>query len=308
MSKSKGEIPLKRTRIFSVVIFVLSVLAFCVFQYYRQAVEDTTPPQISMEENEIEVSVKDTDDVLLDGVFVTDDRDGDVSDSLIIESLSNFINENTRRATIVASDTSGNISKAYRTVVYSDYQSPRFSLSAPLQFSLKTDDITKYMGASDVFDGDLTGQIKINGTYTMDTSQEGEYPMEFSVTNSAGDVVKLEATVTISSIVDAVSVPQIKLTDYIIYTPIGQNIEPWDYVDTISWRNITYQKEDDALWALDLGEDQDVDNISKEDIQIIQKDVDYTKPGTYEILYRFTPEENLEFEGSVRLIVVVYDS
>ena len=77
-------------RRFSRILLIFTLAAFVVFNIYNRAGVDSRGPQISVGEPLIEVGVKDSEDVLLQGVTASDSADGDVSDSLSVENISTF--------------------------------------------------------------------------------------------------------------------------------------------------------------------------------------------------------------------------
>lgn len=291
---------MRRTQMFSIVVFVIAVVSFAVFQFRSYVLTDRTGPSIAMEEERVTVSVDADDGQLLAGISAMDDKDGDVSDSLMVESLSNFIAENTRQMTFAASDSDGHVVKGYREIVYSDYRSPRFSLTQPLRFRVGTENILEGVGAQDVLDGDISSNIKISANYSLSINQAGDYPMEFTVANSAGDVARLPVTVTLYTAEDEANRPQIELSDYLVYTPAGAELDAWDYVQGITVRGTEFVRSGDVLRA-DDPEERAIDDADLS----IQDDVDYQTPGAYEITYRYTADDGET--GTVRLVVVVTD-
>lgn len=294
---------MRRTRIFSVIIFIIAVAVFGYYRYDSKISKDQVGPVIHMDEDSITVSVKAGESELLAGIEATDEKDGDVTESLLIESLSNFVEKGVRRMTVAAFDSDGHISKAYREVVYEDYHSPKFSLSKPLKFAIGTENITVNMTAEDVVDGNITDKIKISGEYTLSSTATGDYPMEFTVTNSMGDVVKLPATVTLYTTSVENRLPQIELSDYLIYISKGETIYPWDYVKKITFGTIEYIRNEEGVLQGDaVDEDESLDSITESEVTI-HNEVDCNTAGTYEITYQFAAQE--ESVGTVRLIVVV---
>lgn len=79
---------------------------------------DRKAPEIAVQDMGITYTKGDKDMVLLQGVTAKDNRDGDVTDSLIVEGV--VISKNGKQAKIcyVAKDKSNNISRAYRIVNY----------------------------------------------------------------------------------------------------------------------------------------------------------------------------------------------
>ena len=126
---------------------------------------DTDGPEITMDESSITVDVDCTDEELLQGITAVDKKDGDVTDSLVVESLSNFIEKGRRQVTVAAFDQDHNVTKATREVVYDNYTSPRFSLSGPLRFAANSDEImTAVFQVQDCLDGDLSDEVVLTSS------------------------------------------------------------------------------------------------------------------------------------------------
>lgn len=306
MPPAKGgrmEINMRRTRIATIIIFIIASAAFGYYKYDMRNSQDQTGPVIRMDENSITVSVKAEESELLAGISAVDEKDGDVTDSLLIESLSNFLEKGVRTMTVAAFDSDGHITKVRREVVYKDYNSPRFALSKPLKFVIGTENITANMTAEDVIDGNITDKIKISGEYSLSSTDVGDYPMEFTVTNSMGDVVKLPATVTLYTASEEKLLPQIELSDYLIYISKGETLHPWDYMKKITLGTVEYQKDAEGVLQSEfMNEDGSFDCIMESEV-IILDEVDCNTEGTYEVTYQFYDKEgNI---GTVRLIVVV---
>ena len=292
---------MKRIRIFSIGFFILSVAVFGIYKVRTVKNQDLVGPVIKMNEGTITVPVDAAEEELLAGITAEDNKDGDVTDSLIVESMSNFIEKGRRNITVAAVDSDNHVTKVSREVVYSDYHSPRFSLEKPLKFLLNDTNILEGLRADDVLDGNLTANIKISGDYYIQADTEGDYPMVFSVANSAGDVAELPVTVQMYR---AAGEPEILLSEYLVYTDIGKALEPWDYVEQITMGGIEYQRgEDGVLYGPEPeAEGEERASISREEVKITQ-DIDYKVPGVSEITYEISEED--KEPGKVRLIVVV---
>ena len=78
--------------------------------------EDRTAPVIHMEEMQIEYQDGMTDAELLSGVTATDETDGDVTGSLVVEKVSE-IGDGTVIVTFGARDASNNVVKASRVML-----------------------------------------------------------------------------------------------------------------------------------------------------------------------------------------------
>ena len=117
-------------------MFICSAAIYIGCRIYAGVMTDHTPPVISGSGDVIQVSVEDPQEKLLEGMAAEDDRDGDVTDSLVVQEISEFDDEGKRTVHYAAVDDSGNVSYYSRVMQYTDYQAPVFSLSAPLRFPM----------------------------------------------------------------------------------------------------------------------------------------------------------------------------
>lgn len=155
------------------------------------------PPMIEIQAESDVFSVNATEEDLLSGVVATDNEDGNVTDSIIIESISQFFDDNVRTVTYVAFDSSNNVTKCTRDIKYSDYVAPTFT--NPTRISVKTgsaSEILSKITVEDKLDGDISSQVRLE-VNTVVTGIPGEYPVRASVTNSAGDVATKNIIVTV---------------------------------------------------------------------------------------------------------------
>lgn len=297
------EEEMKRIRIFSVVLFLVSLAIFGTYKFYNVTVKDNTGPKITMQQESITVSVNDSEEKLLEGITAEDEKSGDVTDSLIVESKGPFLEEGRRKITIAAFDEDNHVTKASREVIYGDYHSPRFALSAPLRFPIGEENILANMTALDVLDGDLTGNIKISSEYSLSPDTAGEYPMEFFVTNSAGDMSVLRATVEIYNPSEQINGTNIALKEYVVYTTVGTGIDLWEYVEGITYKGQEYlPSEPGVLTDFTPSQGQERTSITNNEVRVYHS-IDVNKPGTYEVIYEFG--EAAENTGRSRLIVIV---
>lgn len=274
-----------------IVLFGLSV-ALSVLAWIRSSsLKDTDGPVISMDQDSISVNIDCTEEDLLAGITAADKKDGDVTESLVVQDMSNFIEKGRRQVTVAAFDQDNNVTKATREVVYNNYVSPRFSLEEPLRFALNGSYIlTSLFEVQDCLDGNLTGEVVITTATSFDTSMPGEYTVNFQVSNSAGDVVTLPLTVEYYDTSEDNAASKVELSDYLIYVKVGDQINPLDYVTGII--------DGGTLWEMD-----DRNNpYDLDDIEIVNP-VDTSVPGVYEISYTIPTEET--YQPKIRLIVIV---
>ena len=223
-----------RLRRFAIIIFVLAVLEFAFFSLYRYMHEDRTGPEIVVSSQELEISVKDGEDVLLKGVTAKDDHDGTVTDRLMVENISNFTSEGKRIVTYVAVDSSGNVSRETRTVSYTDYRKPQFEVSNAPRFSVteldSATDYSKYIRAKDLIDGDITKNIKV---ISVDDYTENDYggsqKVTFQVSNSAGDTSTLPVMISYTEN----GAPFVNLSSYVVYLKKDASFNPGNYMASV---------------------------------------------------------------------------
>lgn len=268
------------------VITVLCCLGFAAYLVYTKQIADNTPPEISFTSDLLEVSVEASEDDLLAGVSALDAKDGDVTNSILVEGISGLSSDQLAIVTYAAFDKAGNVAKSQRTLRYTDYHSPRFSLSAPLIFrSGSSFDLLKFISAEDVMDGILDNRIKatlVSGEGAL--NEEGIYEVEFRVTNSMRDTAYLTVPVEIYPV--GLYNATVTLTDYLIYVQQGDLFDYNDYLDTL-------QVGTETISLSSIPSDVSVSYNS---------DVNLNTPGTYSVTYTL---KKGSYTGYTRLIVVV---
>lgn len=268
-------------------VVVLCVILFIVYCIWDKVAHDEDAPVISIEEGTLSLSVWDGEEGLLNGVTAWDEQDGDVTDLLVVEGVSSIDKNHCATVTYAAFDRAGHVSKATRNICYSDYEAPRFELSSALMFhSGYPIDVYDYLTAVDTIDGELNSQIKANLVEgENDLSTVGTHLVEFRVTNSMGDTVRLTVPVWVYLPSDYNAT--ISLTDYLVYLEQGQHFDGNFYLDSMNAGGQTIPRnvlaEDDAF--IDIHSD-------------VQPDI----PGTYCVTYTVTWKH---YTAASRLIVVV---
>lgn len=247
-----------------VVLFVIVILLFGGMLVYEKYMVDDVPPVILCEEDVIRVRVEDGEEALLEGVTATDDVDGDLTDQVMVKSVSPLIGADTAKVTYFVFDSSDNVAMASRTVQYQNYERPRFSLSEPLVYRVgSTVTLLDRLTAQDDIDGDISDSIRVTAQ-NLSVDYAGTYSVTVQVTNSMGDTAVLPLRVVMDSY-GAVS-RLVELTEYIVYLDEGEDFAPEDYVKRI--RDYDYS-------AVDVSE------------LAIESNVDTSVPGNYEVSYTF---------------------
>jgi hypothetical protein len=284
---------------------MVAAITFFVYLYTTRQIMDNEGPVITMDSDSVEISVSDDGSAILDGVSALDDRDGDTSEFLLVEQLTNFLEKGRRQATIAAFDKAGNVTKEVREVVYTDYESPRFSLSAPFAFPVNSSNITKHIAAQDCLDGDISVFIKLSSEEGVTLTTEGFYEAVFTVANSAGDTARLPVTVEIYNSSERSRKPTILLNEYLVYVEKGDDFDPLDYLEEIYYGNRSYERGADgylhytgsSVYSHALPE-----ILPYRDVEI-ENPVKTSVSGVYEVVYSYIWDES--DPGTTRLIVVV---
>lgn len=210
----------------AMALSILGVMAVCIFQ---KIADGGASPEIVFSDDVLAVSTGADDAALLAGVTATDAEDGDVTDSLVIQGRSGLSADGTVQVTYAAFDSDRHVTKATRTVRYTDYKPPRFALSQPLACRAGGSRVlSTYVTASDSIDGDLSGRVKIALTDGSSLLIAGTHTAELRVTNSLGDTASVPVTVEVTT--GDVNSAHITLTQYLIYLPAGSSYAPLDYV------------------------------------------------------------------------------
>ncbi len=287
-----------KTKAAVLLLFLASTLAFGGCLARERTGKDGQGPEIAMETDEISVSIHADEAELLDGVTAYDQKDGDVTDSLAVEHISNFVEKGRRKISIVAFDSDNHVTHAEREMVYNDYTPPVFSLDGPLRFSVNADDLTEGLSAEDCLDGTITDRIRLSYRDEI-SSTPGLYGVTYSVANRAGDVTSLPVTVELYDPAEESGKPQLTLSDYLIHLDLQQAFEPEQYLESVTVDQMMYEQgKDGALHAA-----ADEEQTLGDDQLSIDNPVDTGKEGVYEVTYTVTDQEGQQ--SSIRLIVCV---
>lgn len=125
------------------------------------------------------------------GASATDDTDGDITSSIVIDSSS--VNTNligTYTVTYDVADSSGNNAlQVIRTVNVVDTTAPVITLIGrnPFTVELRDDYVERGFIATDNYEGDITSSVVVNST-DLNTDRIGTYHITYDVTDSNGNV------------------------------------------------------------------------------------------------------------------------
>lgn len=308
-----------------VALMLILFVGYCVFEFLKT---DSSGPVISGGEDHLEISIEDGDEVLLAGITATDKKDGDVTDSLIVEKISNFHSDGTRTVTYAAFDSDNHISKMEREISYVDYEGPRFELTGSLRFRAgETPNIDRIVKAHDSLDGDLSNKVKIQMEATLNTRITGFYNVVYQVTNSAGDTAELPINVEIYEPYNYEA--ELNLDQYLVYYT-GESIDYKDYLKSVRRGNLEYAFEGVTLAGEQVAEEPvepedneaDAAEGTEDEADVVQQtttsqkipkscvtvdsQVNTSKPGVYPVYFYYTQQiGNSAYEAKEVLYVVV---
>lgn len=269
---------MRKLKVFSVLLLLISSVAFAGYKIYENGLADNEAPVITCSEDNIQVSVADTEEKLLEGVTAEDQRDGDITDKIVVQSIAEFSEDNKREITYAVADEAGNVGYGKRTLEYTDYSEPRFNLEQPLLYPLgSTFNVADGVSASGALDGDLTSKIKYTLDKSISTTTAGSYNVEFRVSDSAGRTSYLQTVLEVYDPSDYRI--EVNLSQYLVYIGVNEGFDPNAYY---------------------VGTDIETD--TEEVILSINSTVNTAQPGCYYVDYNVTTERSA---GKSRLVVVV---
>ena len=273
---------MRRLRIITVLIFVVAC-AVLGWTLYTVASQDTVPPVITDSVGDLHLNVSYDAPLLTQGLTATDDRDGDLTDRILVERISRFSKPGVCQVSYVVFDSNNNFCRYQRTVTYDDYTSPRLHLELPLMYHRGEQiSILGRLRLYDCLEGDITHALKLESSNVPDNAT-GVYEIELYATNTYGDSIYAKIPINIG--VYSADAPRIGLKQYLAYIKAGQTFSPLSYVETV--------------------EDITGNLIPIEQIKVTTM-VDPTTPGFGQVCYEVTDSRGVT--GMVYLTVIVEES
>ena len=258
---------------------------------------DTQAPKIHMSGEIPQISVQDPRTALLQGITAKDAADGDVTDSLVVESVTLLDSDGNLSVSYAAFDRSGNVAKAERNARYTDYEPPKFTCRAPLLYPYLTNfDNLSTVGAYDVIDGEIQHRVKATSTDENSIASLGIHQVIFQVTNSLGDTSRQTFPVEVYD--PETYNAELSLKEYLIYLPRGSAFVPKNYLKTF------VVKGEEVNLTAGMPRDYSLKTTGEVLTQ---------NPGTYVVEFRLTylerhetnPDLDKEFTGYSKMIVIV---
>ncbi len=157
-------------------------------------VKDHIAPVISGVQD-TKILVGDEFDVLK-GITAFDNNDGNITSSIKVEGSVNTNKAGTYKVTYSVADTAGNIAKAIRKITVIDNVKPVISGVEDLTINFgEKFNALEGVTASDNSDGDITTEIKVEGT--VNTNKAGIYELIYSVADASGNSVTEVRKITV---------------------------------------------------------------------------------------------------------------
>ena len=258
--RTVGEKMLKKK---TLLIFAASIGIVALYAAGLKALEkedDDAEPTITMDQDLVTISVKDFSSALLKGVVAYDQEDGDLTNEVIVDSVSTFDALQQRVVTYAVFDSQNHVTKATRMMTYKDYTEPRFYFNGPMMgASISISNIIKALGATSSVDGDISQRVYLQTSYHSDYQA---IDAKATVSDSTGTTSELEFTYYIDT--HDYSIDLI-LKQYLIYVQKGDDFDPMANLE----QAIINQKEEPGL----------INEVT------ISGDVDTSEPGLYTIDY-----------------------
>ncbi len=261
------------------LIFAVTSVLFGIVYIKEKRSMDYTIPEIKISDEVLEVDLKSTHQDYLKGVTAHDAKDGDLTDRIVVESVSKFITKGVCKVTYAVCDNDNNVANATRKIKFKNYTSPQFRLSGSLCYSLYEHiDLFQYISAVDCIDGNISGDIIITSK-DFAGSSTGVFTIDATVTNSKGDTTNISLPLIVED--RSVSAPKIELSEYLIYAKLNEQKDFRGY-----------------LVSAKDSKDADLTNSVR-----IETNIDMTKEGLYSVHYYAT--DSFGSQGHSVLMVYV---
>lgn len=265
-----------------ILFFIVSVILFAFVRRDVVANMDDTIPYIKSGKDVLEIQCSEYPAGLVNGLSAYDEKDGDITNSILVNNISEFDQDGNCVVSYLVFDQDMNSSSYSRKVKLTDYEPPKFDLIQPLVFRVGEDvKVAERIKAVDLLDGIISSNIKISSGIedNIGTLGVGEYGINVAVTNSNNDEVTMPLNVRILE--KNSFAPVINLSNYMVYIKKGDSLDTASYIKSVTDNNGT--------------------EISRDGMSI-NSNVDTNKAGVYEVIYSIDYKGNV---GVTALVVVV---
>lgn len=272
---------MSRERKFTLIGTLILIVLYIAFILVNKGMDGNHAPKITFDnEKVLSIKVNAKEDKLLKGVHATDKEDGDLTDKIIIDSISAFNSNNERMVTYVVFDSKNKSAVGTRMISYKDYSPPVITLNAPLiQDSLSLTRMNKIIGAKSSVDGDISNNVNIKAKLKNSRNME----LNVTVSDSTGTESKLKMLYEYDN---TQYKSEIVLKKNIIYLKKG--------------KSITFRKN---IKSVMVGSNEN--DMLKKEVHVDDSDVNLKKPGVYNVYYYIEANESTNMTARTKAIVVV---
>ena len=267
-------------RVCSIFVLLCSLVFYfwAAARYYSGL--NTDFPVLESDTEELVLSVSDGRDALLQGLSAHDATDGDLTEEIMVSSISHFLEPGVVKVRYVVFDRQNHSATLERRVRYKDYTPPRFSLEeAPVYRVGESFSLLDQIRAEDVLDGDISGKVRLVSS-AVSIFSSGTYPVTLEVSNSCGEKSQVTLFVTYQREADEVKVD---LHEYVCYVKKGEKFDPMSLLASVSGADHTM--------------------LDRDKVRVFGVP-DLNKTGCYQLEYVY---EDGSLRGSAPLTVVVWE-
>lgn len=261
---------------FLVVLLVIICLGLGAGIVYMFGIEDNEGPKITFSEDKDTKYTSDmTKEDLLKGVTAQDNRDGDVTDSLTVETIYPKNDEKQVAVIFVAKDQENNVTKKEFTMENEDGTDtdPQIGLIDNEDLSDAADSIDNTDSTDNTEAAPADETQAAAAVDSTEPSQDDLTPEEQAQKTQEDKIAQLSP-----------QDPKMYLTTYYVEIPVGTTLDKLSYVK-------------------DIQDDTELTSELYKKIQI-SGDVDTNTPGTYELTYYVVDNSGNSSNGAVLTVVV----
>lgn len=262
------------------IIMFLCTIAIWIYGKHEVKKQDVEPPVITSAIDELYVDATAGEDGLKEGLTAFDDVDGDITENIMVGTISPFKEKGVSDVEYVVFDSSNNVGRYERTVCFENYESPKLHLSKALVYEVNgVINISDRLTAVDMLEGDISGKIRFSSA-NLTTTEEGTYKLNVELKNSYGDAVKYQLPINLVRY--NCEQERIQLREYLVYVKKDSALSPASYIEKVTNRT-----------GVSVG----VENVK------ISSEADLTKPGTGQICYELLEGEEVVYATYLTVIV-----
>ena len=255
-----------KRRVASVILMLLLAAGYGTFLHFYEEEDTNQAPSIQFDTKHLELSVNDDESRLLEGVRANDAEDGDLTDEIIVDSISTFDNQKCRTVRYIVFDSENKATQAMRTISYTDYVAPKLHLTDSLiQDTISVSKINKMAGAMSCVDGDISNNVEVS----IGKLQDNRVILKINAYDSTGT----ESSLSVALEYDRTSYQaKILLDEYLLYIPVGSTYDFKQNVKEVLQGSVEVPRLTEYVY--------------------VEEEVDFQTPGVYEVYYKLRDDAN----------------